>query len=215
MVVTVSSSFCAGGAVVAARVAERLGWPVHNRAIPAEVAERLAVELDTAFLHDESVETAFSRLMSNLASHLTLEPGVALPDHMSHDPKAFKLASEHVIRAIAEHDAVIVGRAAAVVLADRQDALHVRFDGPVAARLARARIIFGLSEKMASQRLLETDRARALYVRTYYKRDWNDPSLYHLIIDGTAFDEDACAEIVLAAVLRRGPNRATPRVTQS
>lgn len=55
MVVTASSSFGSGGSVVAAQVAERLDWPLHNRAIPAEVAERLSVDAEFALSHDERV----------------------------------------------------------------------------------------------------------------------------------------------------------------
>lgn len=203
MVVTVSSSFGASGAVIAAQVAERLGWPVHNRAIPAEVAERLAVELEAAVEHDESVQTAFTRLLTKLASHLTLEPGVGLPRDTILDPERFIIASEHVIRAIADRDAVIVGRAAAVVLAGRQDALHVRFDGPAEARTVRVRDVFGISYEAAAKRLAATDRARAMYVRTYYKRDWSDCRLYQMVIDSTALSETACADLVLVALADR------------
>jgi cytidylate kinase len=40
-VITISSSFGAGGSVVATQVAAALGWRLVNRAIPAEVAEKL------------------------------------------------------------------------------------------------------------------------------------------------------------------------------
>src|SRR6266480_4557390 len=99
MVVTVSSSFGSGGSLVATGVAEQLGWPLHNRAIPAEVAERLSVDLEAALSHDESAESAFGRLISRLAVHLTsVEPVPDLPRIAALGGEEFRVASEAVIR---------------------------------------------------------------------------------------------------------------------
>jgi cytidylate kinase len=203
MIVTVSSSFGSNGAVIAAQVAERLGWPLHNRAIPAEVAEQLSVELDSALVHDENVPTVLTRLLVRLAGHLMLEPGVSLPREVNLNAEQFRQASERAIHRIAEEDAVIIGRAAAIVLAGRPDALHVRFDAPRDARLERARNVFGLSKDEAARRLAATDRARAMYVRTYYKHDWADSSLYHLTVDSSALSVETCTDIVLVAIADR------------
>lgn len=51
--------------------------------------------------------------------------------------------------------------------------------------------------------MLETDRARSLYVRHFYGADWADASLYHLVLDSTAITIAACSEIVLAAAADR------------
>ena len=45
-IVTVSASYGAGGALVGPQLAERLGVRFLDRAIPAEVAERLAIPED-------------------------------------------------------------------------------------------------------------------------------------------------------------------------
>ena len=47
-IVTVSAAYGAGGSEVGPRLAERLGVPFLDRAIPSEVAERLAIPLDEA-----------------------------------------------------------------------------------------------------------------------------------------------------------------------
>ncbi len=47
-IVTISASYGAGGPEVGPAVAERLGLPFHDRAIPAQVAGRLGVSQDDA-----------------------------------------------------------------------------------------------------------------------------------------------------------------------
>lgn len=63
--------------------------------------------------------------------HLTaVEPVADLPRSATVGGNDFRVASEVVIRRLAGTDCVIVGRAAAIVLAGRPDTLHLRFDGP-------------------------------------------------------------------------------------
>ncbi len=125
--------------------------------------------------------------------------------------ESFKEQSESIIRRLAEtSNCVIVGRAAAVVLGNVRTALHVRLDGSPARRAEHAAAALKLTVQESTQRLAETDRARSLYVKHFYNRDWADPSLYQLMIDSTEFSLDTCVEIVLMATRARFGSIASP-----
>ena len=94
---------------------------------------------------------------------------------------------------------VILGRAAAVVLARQPAAYHVRLDGPVARRVARAMAIEGIDNERAARRRAETDRARTAYVRRLYRADPADRELYHLVVDTTVLPTGSCADLIVAA----------------
>ena len=66
-VVTISAPYGAGGPVVGRMVAELLGVPFLDRAIPTTVAQTLAVSLDEAQAHDERADTRVGRLLAALA----------------------------------------------------------------------------------------------------------------------------------------------------
>ena len=57
------------------------------------------------------------------------------------DERAFKEEAERVIRTLAQEGGVILGRAAALVLADHPTALHVRLDAPEHVAAAGAQIV--------------------------------------------------------------------------
>ena len=57
--VALSAAYGAGGTVVGPELAERLGVPFVDRAIPLQVAEQLDVPLDTAAAHDEEAPVSF------------------------------------------------------------------------------------------------------------------------------------------------------------
>jgi len=198
-VITISSSFGSSGSVVANAIATSLGWTLLNRAITVEVAAQLTVPLDLAEAHDERAQTGWWRLLENFSmhtAHLTDGPGAIVAPT---DELRLRQATEHVLRKAAMTNAVIVGRAAAIVLKDFDRALHVRLDGPRSARVKQGAQALGLSLSEAEILLEQTDRARAAYVREMYGQDWRDPSLYHLTIDSTAFSIETCSKLILAA----------------
>jgi cytidylate kinase len=198
-VITISSGFGTGGSVIAKEVATSLGWELVNRAITVDVAAHLTVPLELAEAHDERVETGWRRLLENLAQYTAQVPESLTNWQAASDGLRLREATEAVLRHAAKHSAVIVGRASAIVLQDEPHCLHVRLDGPKEARVRQGAKGLGISIRDAETKLEQTDRARAAYVREMYTRDWRDPSLYHLIIDSTAFPISVCVQLILTA----------------
>ena len=128
-IVTVSAPYGCGGAEIAPAVAERLGLPFHDRAIPAQVAGRLGVPVEEAEANDETVVGGLWRLVASLGTMPDPVGGV-LPTSTLPDARAYREQTERVLAEIATGaGGVVLGRAAALVLRDRSDALHVRLTG--------------------------------------------------------------------------------------
>ncbi|WP_448615932.1 cytidylate kinase-like family protein [Modestobacter sp. URMC 112] len=203
-VVTVSASFGAGGPEIATAVAERLGLPFHDRAIPVLVAGRLGVPVAEAEANDETIARGLWRLITSLGSMPDPVGGV-LPVSTLPDERAYRDQTERVLAEIAAGPGgVVLGRAAAMVLADRPDALHVRLDGPPAGRLAAARALLDLPEDQVRREMEAADAARVAYVRHFYRADPADARHYHLVVDATALPHDVVVDMVVAAARARG-----------
>lgn len=201
--VTLSASYGAGGSRVGPALAERLGVPFVDRVIPTDVAERLAVPLDDAHRRDESVSGLLDRLLMSLVPLASVYGGGAA-EPMPVGDHSFREATEQVIaERAASGQAVILGRAAALVLRADPRALHVRLDGPPAARVEQAIRVQDVDRATAEARMRDNDRAREAYLRQLYGTDARDPSLYHLVIDSTALDLDACVELIALAAQAR------------
>ena len=203
-VVTVSASFGAGGPEIATAVAERLGLPVHDRAIPVLVAGRLGVPVAEAEANDETIARGLWRLITSLGSMPDPVGGV-LPVSTLPDERAYRDQTERVLAEIAAGPGgVVLGRAAAMVLADRPDTLHVRLDGPPAGRLAAAKALLDLPEDQVRREMEAADAARVAYVRHFYRCDPADARHYHLVVDATALPHDVVVDMVVAAARARG-----------
>ncbi len=198
--VTLSATYGAGGSRLGPELAERLGVPFLDRAIPTAVAERLAVPLDEAAVHDQSTGSLFSRMVLRLAPLGQAFGAGATTTYDPLDEDAYRIATEQIIREQARTgDGVILGRAAAIVLADAPHALHVRLDGAREARVEQAMRLRGVDRETAVREQAETDRARDAYVRHFYRCDARECAHYHLTIDSTALPLDTVLELIVRA----------------
>ena len=57
-----------------------------------------------------------------------------------------------------------------------------------------------ISAALAQTRLSEHDRASAGYLRHFYKVDWSDPLLYHLVINTGNLELEAAARLIVKAL---------------
>ena len=139
-VVTISATYGAGGGLVGPAVAERLGVPFVDRAIPVEVANDLGIAVDDVLCRDEQVRGWMSRLLSATAP-LSAE-WIVDPHHlrttMLSDGQVLRCTEGAIRRAVDAGGGVILGRAAAIVLRDHPRAFHVRLDGDPDLRLRQA-----------------------------------------------------------------------------
>ena len=201
-VITISATYGAGGALVGPAVAERLGVPFVDRAIPVGVANDLGIPVDDALSRDERVRGWLSRIVAAaapLGAEYMIDP--------QHDRTALLTdgavlrCTEGVIRkAVREGGGVILGRAAAIVLHDHPGAFHVRLDGHPDRRVRQVRDAQGIPERAAREAMSRNDKAREAYVRHFYDADPADPAHYHLVLDSTRLPLETCTDLIVAAV---------------
>jgi cytidylate kinase len=207
--VTLSASYGARGSEIGPALAGRLGVPFFDRAIPAQVADRLRMSPQDPLLLEERPRGFLERLLGTVGTALLLPiAGVPTEDLASLvDDSTFRTEIDDVIRKASDGTAggVLLGRAGAVVLAGHPRALHVRLDGPVARRVPVIKQVHGLDEDKATKLLRDNDGAREAYVKQIYGADANDPTLYHLVLDSTVIPPSVCIDLIAQAANSRNP----------
>ena len=207
--VAISAAYGAGGSRVGPAVAERLGVPFVDRAIPMAVAEQLHVSLDEAAAHDDQADGGgwVERMLRGFIAIDTSTPTPLPADTVSSED--FHRATEEIIhRQAATGKGVILGRGAAVLLRGEPRVLRVRLTGRAERRIAQAMAMQNLDRETAERGLRQTDRAHAEYIRRFYGVDIDDPALYHLVIDSTAISLDGVVGLIAAAARSLVPERA-------
>lgn len=198
MIITLSRQFMAGADKVAARVAESLGWTVVDDAFIEALAERSGFDPEDVKGLEERVPSFIERFAQSSALS-TPEFLVSAPDAIA-EPETIKLAhvTRELVAELGRRDRVVlVGRAAAAVLARERDAIHVFLVASVAYRVAEAMRRHGMSEAQARAAVAERDTSRARYHRELYQRVWADPVNYHFVLNTELLGVEGAADLIL------------------
>jgi cytidylate kinase len=198
-VVTLAALYGAGGGVVGPRVAERLGVPFLDRAIPRSVAERAGIDEASVAELDEEPRSRRSRLFDALGRASPPSGASAQLERLDLEGRRLHGEVERFLADASRSGGVVLGRGGAVVLASVPGALHVHLGGDRDGRIERVMTLQATDRATAARRVEAHDRARRDYVRGCYGIDGDNPALYHLMIDATALGVDVCVELIVAA----------------
>lgn len=94
---------------------------------------------------------------------------------------------------------VLVGRAGQVILKDHDDVMHVRVVAPLALRIERVAARQRIPTSAARAQVKTSDQTRRTYLRRYYHVDYNDVSLYDLVINTRSLTVEASTSILIEA----------------
>jgi cytidylate kinase len=104
-----------------------------------------------------------------------------------------------VLREAAKGPAVIFAPAAFAALGDDPAAVHVRLTAPLATRIAAYARDEVVDLRCAERAVRHDDAQKRAWVRTMYRLDPEDPTLFALVADTSRFSRDRLVEILLAA----------------
>lgn len=203
-VVTLASLYGTAGSVVGSRVAERLGVPFLDRAIPQGAAQRTGLPNAAVVDVDEQPRTGINRLTGRLGRLSTITGGAGgAHERLDAGEREVRTRIEEFLGEASRSGGVAMGRGGMVILRSVPWALHVFLGGPAPARIAQAMAMDGIDRAIAEARQQAEDRARVSYVRRVYGVNGRDPDWYHLMLDATALELETCVDIVVTAALAR------------
>lgn len=216
-IITLSRQLASGGNDIALGVAQALGMRlvdqvvIHQAAMEAGVPRAALEELRYEGRRG-LVDKILSVVYAMPAIPTTLEPasgsgtrtpamfqGFLSPLHppMSLSMQEYVRVVGMVIRDLARGgNVVVVGRGGQIVLQDTAGALHVRVIASFARRVERLMVRRNIDRREAAAQLRASDRARADYLKRYHSIGWQNPRLYHLMLN----TDDMPLSVAIAAV---------------
>src|SRR5437667_1358151 len=204
-VITITRQYAAGGSDVARLVAAALDWTVIDNEFVDEVARRAGLAPEEVAERDERAPGLLERLARTLAvaSPEMFMTATAVPRVEADEAAIVKITERVIAEAAAHGRAVLVGRGAQALLAQRPDALHVYVvaSKPWRMRLAVARL--GADPATVERVLDDTDRQRDQYVKTYYGRQRQDLANYDLVVNAERLGIEGAAQLIVAEARRR------------
>jgi cytidylate kinase len=197
-VITIEREYGSGGADIARKLAERLGWQLWDQKLTDEIARQMECESSTVEEHAEKRDALHYRLFKAFLRG-SFEGSLNAPRLKMVDADCIREVAERVVTAAAKSGgSVIVGRGSAYYLRERPDALHVFVYAPFEAKVKRL-LDAGKSEDEAIELAETVDRDRAAYIKQYFDVDWPARQFFHLMINSLIGDE-VVVETILGSI---------------
>lgn len=105
-----------------------------------------------------------------------------------------------VYEVASKKNVVIVGRGGQVILKDTPGTLHVRITAPFETRVNRSMEQSGYEDKYAQRLIRQSDRDSSGYLSIYFDTDWDDSTLYDLVINTRVMNLNKSVELITCAV---------------
>ena len=195
-IVTVEREYGSGGANIARKLSEKLGWKLWDQNITAEIARVAKVDPKAAQRCDERVDSLLSRLFRVYARGSYER---SLPLHETQEfntDRMFTILRKVVEDVAAQGQCVIVGRGSPFFLRDRPDVLRIFVYAPLEEKIRRVKLL-GKSEQEARKLVEEIDAERATFIRHYFGKEWPHRPLYHAMLN-SQFGDEYVVEMILA-----------------
>ena len=172
------------------------------------VAERLGVRcLEKEILHETAAKSNIE--VPKFEELYRKPPGLLEKIDIASGAKVYLTLVHRLIRDYADGEgAVLLGRAAHVVLRDRENVFSVRVEAPMALRMARVCADENVRPEVAHDRIAASDRERAYYHQFLYGEEWDSPHLYHAVLNTGMVDVDWAVEQIVWAT-QHLPRRPT------
>ncbi len=98
---------------------------------------------------------------------------------------------------------ILIGRGANVITRKLDYVFHIRLVGSLQKRLERIQVLNQQDRKAALELIRREDRGRKRYLRKYFRKDIDDPLLYHLVINTDFVSYQEAARLIGDAVVKR------------
>jgi cytidylate kinase len=194
-VIVIEREYGCGGAEIARKTAERLGWKLWDELLTCEIARLSNCEQSEVRSREERVDPLYYRLFKSIMrGSFEGSPNVDRLKLLDAD-SILRITQQVIQQAATEGNCVIVGRGSQHFLRHRNDTLRIFLYAPREAKIHRL-IAEGASEQDAAEAVDIVDRERAAFVEKYFHMQWPNRSVYHAMLNTAIGVEKIIDEIL-------------------
>jgi len=195
-VITISRQFGAGGLTLGKMVAEKFGYTFADTDIIKMVAEMANVSTNFVETIEKEAGGKFSKFISKTVSKPLV--GRILKDERGYIDEEIYL--DYLVLIIAQMaddgDVVILGRGSQYILNDHPDAYHILLINAFEDRVKFMQDNYDLSQNRAVHVVKNEDKRRLNLYKKLGKTDYDNPDLYHLVLNMGRISLDKASELI-------------------
>ena len=175
IIVTISREYGSGGRYVGKLLADKMRLPFYDKELISLTAKESG--LSSAYITKNDEIMASSKYKDN------------------NDDRLF-VAEVKVIKDLAKHSCVIVGRCSDYILKDTKNTLKVFLYSDMDSKVKRAVKYYGISKEKAEKQIESINKKREKHYKYYTDRAWKNPNNYDLMLNVDLLGVEKCAELI-------------------
>jgi len=200
-VVTISRSFGTGAREIGQGIAKDLGYTYLDKDLFNILSKKM--HIPPGELEDLEVKNwKKQKILTDLVR--TRYPKLIAKEI---DEEHYMKSIAMLIRELADQDnIIIVGRGGQCILAERPDTYHFRLIADMEDRvhfLKKISKFDHVSDEILVKMIEKEDRLRKSYMEDHFHADWDEPSLYHLIINLSRVSVSLAEDLMLETIKQK------------
>ncbi len=215
-IITISRQFGSGGDEIASRVCELLGYKEFDKRLIGQAAQEAGLSEQEVIDYSEEdhkirgfLDRLFGRSQPIAKTRIWKEDKSG-----ARGVEELKLTEDTVVALVQKAvrsaqrvgNLVIVGRGGQVILMGQPDVIHVRIEAPMEDRIQRVMQKIKQTKedfhadvdirREAQDLIAQKDATSRDYLQHFYQVDWDDPLLYHAVLNTGKLSVEQAAQVV-------------------
>lgn len=193
-VINIGRQLGSGGRAVGHILARELGIAYYDKEILSLAAKDSGFS-EEIFARSDEHKSLFRSVLGNIVPFFGSSGNDFYTNSMSEE-NLFRLQSEAIRKAAADHSCIFIGRCADYVLRDMPRCVNVFIAADMPDRIERVRRLNNVDEATAKKLITRGDNQRADFYNFYSSGTWGSADTYHLCINSSVLGIDRTAALI-------------------
>jgi len=195
LVITISRQLGSGGSYIGQQIAKKMNIFYADREIIRKAAKQLSILEENLESREEKTLTFWQSFLriNSFAPDVYVAPKTTAPT----DRELFDAEAEIIEHIAKERSAIIIGRCGFHILHEYPNHISIFLHGNSAFRNNRIQRMYNVSNEVAAKMIIQSDKERANYCKTFTGKEWADARNYDISIDTSKMDIDKTVELIL------------------
>lgn len=199
-IITISRQFGAGGRRLGEMLADQLNYRFLDDLIIQEISKEAKVSKSMVISMERTAGTALSKFITNLFSRDYMDRWVGDGKGYMDEEVYVDVLHDVMVRLANEDNLILMGRGGQYILQNFENAFHLLLVADLKDRIKFIQGFYKLSDAKAEQAVMRGEKKRANLYRKFGKDDYNDPSLYHMVLNMSRVSLEKAVDIVCTLI---------------
>lgn len=197
-IITFSRAYGCGVRELGVNLAKKLGYHYFDKDIIPIIAKKIGKTKEQMEDHEDMKDVISDYVINIVSSRYTF-----LKKDTVNRQAYIENIKEVVLNLANQGNAIIIGRGSQCILQNYPNAIHIRIVADIDFRVEHLRKYHYMepSGDMSIKGVIKkVDDSREKYLQVHFGKDWDDPTLYHVVINRSKLSLQSAEKIILGII---------------